>query len=222
MKTQKKRLIPPKNGYSPLNNICITAKAHKNLYSQLHSLLHLKSSGVYTVSNFCGVQCSSDRVYCDTTLGGGGWTIIQRRQDGSVDFKNRYWVEYEDGFGSLDGEFWLGLRSMNCLTSRGNWELQIDYELSNGARSYLYYKQFAVGPAEDQYQLSISRFDSVGLTNPFNPDGDRDRWLNGRAFSSHDRDNDRFPDGNCAKYSGGWWYKLCSKILLNDVYNNTT
>ena len=43
--------------------------------------------------------------YCDTTNGGGGWLVVQRRQDGSVDF-NRNWVEYEDGFGKLTGEFW--------------------------------------------------------------------------------------------------------------------
>ena len=45
--------------------------------------------------------------------------MVQRRQDGSEDFKT--WVEYEDGFGSLTGEFWYGLRSraLHCLTSRG-------------------------------------------------------------------------------------------------------
>ena len=84
---------------------------------------NVKSSGVYTIANFCGVKCSNTRVYCDTSLGGGGWTVIQSRKDGSVDFKKRDWVEYEDGFGNLHGEFWIGLRSMHCLTSQENWEL---------------------------------------------------------------------------------------------------
>jgi len=94
---------------------------------------NVKSSGVYTIAYFCRVKCSNTTVYCDTRSGGGGWTVIQRRKkDGSVDFYNRDWVEFEDGFGDLDGEFWIGLRSVHCLTSQGNYELQIDYQLKNG------------------------------------------------------------------------------------------
>ena len=176
---------------------------------------NVKSSGVYTIANFCGVKCSNTRVYCDTSSGGGGWTVIHRRKDGSVDFKNRDWVEYEDGFGNLHGEFWIGLRSMHCLTSQGNWELRIDYQLKNGTKSYLHYNKFAIGSAEDQYPLIISGFDSIGLTDPFDTLA---QTLKGMKFTSRDQDNDLYTNNNCAYYDGGWWHHSCSYIRLNDAY----
>ena len=193
----------------PIENCCCLGYNNNNY--------NVKSSGVYTIANFCGVKCSNTRVYCDTSSGGGGWIVIQRRQDGSVEFKKRDWVEYEDGFGDLNGEFWIGLRSMHCLTSQGNWELRIDYQLKNGTKSYLHYNKFAIGSAENQYPLNISGFDSTGLTDPFNSGYP----LNGLKFSSRDHYNNLAFSSNCATYGGWWWNHNCiySHIKLNDDFS---
>ena len=180
-----------------------------------NNIFNLKKSGIYTINDFCGVNCSNTAVYCDTTSGGGGWTVIHRRHNGSINFADRDWVEYEDGFGSYHGEFWMGLRSMHCLTRQGTWELRIDYTLNNGTKSYLHYKKFAVGPPTDQYRLNISGFDSLGLTDPFYHTG---RTLDGRKFSSRDRDNDEHPTVNCGTTDGGWWHAACTGIEPNDHY----
>ena len=186
----------------PIENCCCLGYNNNNF--------NAKSSGVYTIANFCGVKCSNTRVYCDTSSGGGGWTVIQRRQIGGIDFFNRDWVKYEDGFGNLNGEFWIGLRSMHCLTSQNISELRIDYKLKNGTESYLHYNEFKVGSAEDQYPLNISGFDSIGLTDPFSTG-----QLNRMKFTSRDRDKDLHSSRNCAHGAGGWWHNWCADIYLN-------
>ena len=100
-------------------------------------------------------------------------------------------------------------------TSKGMWELHIDFMFPNGTKSYLSYKQFAVGSCENQYQLSISGFDSIGLTDPFSTFGS----MNGMKFSTHDQDNDLWTS-NCAYRRGGWWHRSCGDLNLNNDYND--
>ena len=123
------------------------------------------------------------------------------------------------GFGSLTGEFWFGLNALHYLTSQGQWELRIDLKLTNGTIMYLSYKKFAVGPASEQYPLTISGF--TGYTT--DPIGTHN--LNTMKFTTRDRDNDRSPI-NCALHynigyqAGGWWHRDCTYIFPNGPYNN--
>ena len=175
-------------------------------------------SRVYNITNFCGDCAAVAEGYCDAVTDGGGWLVVQRRQDGSVDF-DRIWTDYEEGFGSLTGEFWYGLRPLHCLTNQGQWKLRIDFTFTNGTKSYVSYNNFAVGPANSQYQLSISEFTGITSEDPFSA-----QRLNGMKFTTKDRDNDQY-GGNCAvsgngKKDGGWWYKHCSFINPNHLYKN--
>ena len=111
-------------------------------------------SHVYNITNFCGDCEEAAEGYCDGVTARGGWLVVQKRHNGSVDF-NRSWIDYEDGFGSLTGEFWYGLRPLHCLTNQGQWEMHIDFTLTDGTKSYLLYSSFKIGPASSNYQLSI-------------------------------------------------------------------
>ena len=203
---------------SSIKNCCDVAA--KSYYFSINQ----NTSGVYNIIDFCQPG-TTVQGYCDTLTDGGGWLVIQRRKDGSENF-DRFWWEYEIGFGSLTGELWFGLNALHCLTSKGHWELRIDYNLTNGTTGYLPYRHFAVGPANQKYPLTISGFHGyttdpffAHLKNPTNP-----RALNTMKFTTKEQDHDRWPNVQCTEEyigieAGGWWYNNCADIFPNSQYN---
>ena len=96
-------------------------------------------------------------VLCDMKTSGGGWTVFQRRLDGSVDFY-RGWQDYKHGFGDLKGEFWLGLNKIHRITTAAQNELRIDMEDTSGNKKYAEYDLFAVTSEQQKYQLSLGTY----------------------------------------------------------------
>uniref|UniRef100_A0A4W4FUS4 Tenascin XB n=1 Tax=Electrophorus electricus TaxID=8005 RepID=A0A4W4FUS4_ELEEL len=147
-------------------------------------------------------------VYCDMETDGGGWTVFQRRMDGSTDFF-RGWKDYSKGFGHLSTEFWLGNDLLHALTSLTPMSLRIDLRSGNDT-VYAHYSSFTVGSEENHYAIEL--FGYTGTA------GDSMRYHNGRPFSTKDKDP-RPLSIHCAKaYMGGWWYKNCYKANLNGLY----
>ena len=155
------------------------------------------------------------QVYCDMDTDGGGWTVFQRRQDGSVDFY-RGWNDYKNGFGNIDGEFWLGLDYIHWLLSlskSGN-ELRVDLGDSQGTRVYAKYSNFSVGDESTKYVLGVSGY-SGNANDAFGSH-------NGMKFSTKDQDND-VDSRHCAiSWHGAWWYNGCHYSNLNGGYHKTS
>ena len=101
-------------------------------------------------------------VFCDQTTAGGGWLVFQKRLDGSVDFY-RGWAEYKRGFGSLTGEFWLGLDNIHRLTSSGSYTLRFHLEDFDGKTYYAEYDLFKVGSEGERYQLSVGNYKGLNF-----------------------------------------------------------
>lgn len=93
---------------------------------------------MYFISSRIWLNCPVFFLSLCITASGGGWSVIQRRLDGSVSF-DRNWRDYKDGFGDLHSEFWLGNNHIHDLTIQGDYSLRIDLEdWSNQHRHALY------------------------------------------------------------------------------------
>ncbi|KAL9974218.1 hypothetical protein ACROYT_G011233 [Oculina patagonica] len=113
-----------------------------------------RRDGVYTIKPD---KLPAFDVFCDQTTAGGGWTVFQKRLDGSVDFF-LYWNDYKHGFGNLSGEFWLGNEKIHRLTSNDNNRLHVDLEDFEGNTAYAEYDMFGVMSENDKYKLILDSY----------------------------------------------------------------
>ncbi|XP_058178562.1 ficolin-2-like [Anopheles ziemanni] len=149
-------------------------------------------------------------VLCDQEYESGGWTVIQHRFDGSVNFY-RDWNEYKEGFGHLEGEFWLGLDRIYQLTGSTPHELVVLLEDYDGNNTYAKYDLFEIGNEQQRYAITkIGEYSGTA--------GDSMGELNGMKFSTLDSDNDTWGDSCAVTYFGAWWYGACHKSNLNGKY----
>ena len=91
----------------------------------------------YRVSSVYEIQPEGashpDGVYCEM-INGSGWTVVQRRVDGSVSFQ-RGWNDYRHGFGGAYGEHWVGTDRLHWLTTQRPYQLRVDlWDWDGGCR----------------------------------------------------------------------------------------
>ena len=102
---------------------------------------------------------------------GGGWTVFQRRMDGTQSFTGSL-SSYINGFGDLNREFWLNLNNIHRLTmlSEVNTTLRVDMDDFEGNTRFAKYSVFQVLDATTNYQLIVGGYsgdagDSLASSN---------------------------------------------------------
>ncbi|KAG7491307.1 hypothetical protein MATL_G00002170 [Megalops atlanticus] len=169
-------------------------------------------SGVYTI--FPAGQPAPVQVFCDMDCDEdsdvGGWTVIQRRMDASVNFY-RPWEQYKNGFGNVSGEYWLGLENIFHLTRSRKYKLRVDMEDFEGGKVHAQYSSFSIDPESEGYTLHVSGYADGGA-------GDSLAQHNGQKFSTFNKDQDTAPISCAKKHMGGFWYKRCQSANPNGLY----
>ena len=122
-----------------------------------------------------------------------------------------------NGFGDVDGNYWMGLEEMHQLTTTHDVSLFVDIETFEGEPFTMKLEEFSVGDETTNYRMHYSGYSQSS---------DRIRGevfpsrYNDMMFTTRDRDNDdRY--NNCASdfFRGGWWYSEgCTYINLNGDY----
>ncbi|XP_071351505.1 angiopoietin-1 isoform X3 [Trachinotus anak] len=175
-----------------------------DVYKAGHSV-----SGLYHI--YIGNRTEPVQVYCDMETSGGGWTVFQRRFNGSVDFQ-RSWSEYKKGFGDMLGEHWLGNEALYLLTSQGQYSLRVELRDWEGNPAHSQYDRFTLASERQQYRLYLRGYSgTAGRQSSL--------ATHGTGFSTRDQDNDNCDHCKCAlMLTGGWWFDACGFSNLNGIY----
>ncbi|XP_011186660.2 ficolin-1-like [Zeugodacus cucurbitae] len=170
-------------------------------------------SGVYRI-DLPKINVTNLEVFYEEDMDIGGWLVIQRRQNGSVDF-TRNWHHYKKGFGDLMGNYWIGLETLYALTSGCEQELYIQMKARNGTEYYAKYSHILIGNEGEDYVLKkLGKYSGSA--------GDSLSYHLGMKFSSYDRDNDKSNTRNCAQtYYGGWWFNDCYRGHFNGRFEHS-
>ncbi|XP_038071422.1 fibrinogen alpha chain-like [Patiria miniata] len=168
------------------------------------------TTGVYTI-HVTG-RSQGLNVLCDMDFDGGGWTTLQKRVIGDLNFY-RGWADYKAGFGTVDtvSDFWLGLDDIYLLTNQDAYQIRIVAVSWQDVLGYARYSEFRISDEADNYRLTISGYhgnagDSLTGTH------------NGMPWSTLDRDNDNDARHCAEAMQGAWWYNNCQTSNLNGPY----
>ncbi|KAM6147823.1 angiopoietin-4-like [Erethizon dorsatum] len=168
----------------------------------------VNEDGVYTIH--VPNLDKTKRVFCVMDTDGGAWTLIQRRENGTVNFQ-RNWQDYKQGFGDAAGEHWLGNEAVHQLSSSKKYSLRVEVEDWDGSTTQGNFKHFQLGSEQEFYKIFVNEYSGI-----MSQLGNVILWNN--TFSTRDADHDNCVCNCAAIMSGGWWFDACGGSNLNGIY----
>ncbi|XP_011209017.4 ficolin-1 [Bactrocera dorsalis] len=201
--------VPNNSNKFPIGEKELGSKRQPNPSSCVKAAAKSLRSGIYKIE-IEKLNISDLEVFCEEDVDFGGWIVVQRRVNDSVDFY-RTWDEYKKGFGDLKGSYWIGLEKLYALTSSCEQELYIQLARRNGKKYYAKYSRFLIGDESKNFALrKVGNYSGTAI--------DSLTYHLGVPFSTHDHDTD-VSKKNCAQvHKGAWWFRRCYTCHLNGVY----
>ena len=144
------------------------------------------------------------------------WIVFQQRIDSSTSF-SLGWSSYKSGFGLYNGNYWMGLEKVYQMTKSGTCRAR--FEILNDLNQWLSmgYGSFSLESESTNYTIHITGYVGEITNDPMNLN--IGVWKhNGMAFSTIDRDNDKWVGGSCALGyggGGGWWFNACRGVSFD-------
>ena len=145
----------PCSAYKPFLDCC-----------HLAYLLPVANSGVFEIGDPCDRASlitpftMSNRVYCDMTTHGGGWTVILRSGTATVNNSSQtFSPSFEDlhnGYGVPEGDYWLGLNTLSCMTTTQSNEMLVKLNFFDGTTDEIQYDRISIDSMSNGCRLTVN------------------------------------------------------------------
>ena len=86
--------------------------------------------------------------------------VFQRRMNGVWPFI-QYWIEFETGFGDLEGDFWLGNMYIQLLTRKADQKVKFHLRTADGEEAYANYNKFWIDSSKYRYRAYFRDFEGA-------------------------------------------------------------